>query len=270
MSDLPENLSPYAERLGAWIATYHYDHFAEAARNLPLRRDVLTVLNYVRENKVIGTKSTGNMPLKHIRAVTAEFIDPPLLDQMIGEREYKLRTEFEVWPLFFIHVLTEAADLLVTPEGGRWQLTPGGIRFLEGDPLLQVLSLFSAWWYRVDWRIALHIEAGELPEGFPTSTLAYLLAQPVGKWIELQDFTAVLNARTGLATALAKISGSGDWHQETKALNWDVRRMIAEPLVLFHVAEGRYLPQLPPPAGKRLTAFKISWFGKALLEGLNL
>jgi hypothetical protein len=270
MSDLPESISPYAERLGAWISTYHYNHFAETARDLPLRRDTLTLLNYVHENKVVGTKSTGNMPLKHIRAVTAEFVDPPALDEIIGDRVYKLRSEFYVWPLFFIHILLEAADLLVTPEGGRWYLTHAGIRFLEGDPLLQTLSLFSAWWHRVDWRVALNMPAGELPEGFPISAMAYLLAQPVGKWIDIRELTRTLNARTALAKALNDVPGGGNWHQDPDTLEWDIRRMIAEQLLLFRVAEGRYASVEYRPGHRRLTGFRITWFGKALLEGLNL
>jgi hypothetical protein len=270
MSDLPDSISPYADRLSGWIATYHYDHFAQTARNLPLRRDMLTLLTYVEENKVIGTKSTGNMPLTHIRAVTARFVEPPILDEMRGDRAFKLRSEFDVWPLFFMHVLAEAADLLETPQGGRWRLTTGGIRFLAGDPLLQTLSLFSAWWHRIDWRIALSIQAGELPEGFPTSTLAYLLAQPVGKWIDIKEFTETLNARTELAKALSDIPGPGDWHMDSKTLLWDVRRLITDQLTLFQVVEGEYLPAVDINAKKRLKAFKITWFGKALLEGLNL
>jgi hypothetical protein len=270
MSDLPENLSPYAERLSGWIATYHYDHFAQTARDLPLRRDVLTLLNYVQDNKVMGTKSTGNMPLKHIRALTAQFVNPPILDQMHGNREFKLRSEFDVWPLFLLHVILEAAELIVTPQGGRWYLTNAGIRFLMGDPLLQVLSLFSAWWHRIDWRIALTVQAGELPEGFPTSTLAYLLAQPIGKWIEVGEFATTLNARTGLGKALSNIPGLGDWHQDSQALVWDVNRMITDQLALFQIIEGDYLPDVATFAHRRLKAFKITWFGKAMLEGLNL
>ena len=41
---------------------------------------MVTLLIYLRDNRVIGTQSTGNFPLKAIREVTAGFVDPPVLD----------------------------------------------------------------------------------------------------------------------------------------------------------------------------------------------
>jgi hypothetical protein len=36
------------------------------AEELALRRDVVTLLTYLRDNKVTGTQSTGNLPLKAV------------------------------------------------------------------------------------------------------------------------------------------------------------------------------------------------------------
>ncbi|MGC9349542.1 MAG: hypothetical protein ACP5JG_15495 [Anaerolineae bacterium] len=275
MSMLPEDLLDERGGLADWIATYHYAHFEEKARSLPLRRDTITVLTYVRDHKVVGTKSTGNMPLKHIRAVTAEFVEPPVLDEQIGDRTYKLRTEFDVWRLFFIHVLLEVAELLETPQGGRWQLTEAGERFLDGDPLLQTLFLFSTWWDQVDWRIAINHELDWLGL-FPTATLALLLSQPVGTWIDFETFAMTLNQRTRLSRILLSPPDSHNDNLDftRMLLLSNIRHMVVDRLFDFGVAEGRYRYKEKVADTtltiQRLDALKITWFGRALLDGLGL
>ena len=270
MSILPEGLSHRPERFAAWVATYHYARFREAAQNLELLNDVLTLLTYVRDHKIIGTQSTGNMPLKHIRAVTAEFVTPPLLDQQIGDHIYKLRTEFDVWPLFFVHKLLEVAELLVTPQGARWRLASASERFLDGDPLTQALYLFSTWWHHVDWRVATCHDV-EFPRNFPAATLAYLLSQPIGRWIEFETFATTLGQRTGLSKALPNSLDSDRRDIDRGLLLYDIRRMVTDILIDFGVAEGRYREEIIGPiSSKRMDAFKLTWLGKALLEGLTL
>jgi hypothetical protein len=275
MSMLPEDLWDEPGGLAEWIATYHYAHFEERAQNLPLRRDTITVMTYVRDHKVVGTRSSGNMPLKHIRAVTKDFAEPPVLDEQIGDRTYKLRTEFDVWPLFFIHVLLEVAELVETPQGGQWELTEAGERFLEGDPLLQTLFLFSTWWDRVDWRVAIKHEL-DWPIMFPTATLAFLHAQPIGPWIDFETFAMGLNQRTRLSkTMLNPPDSEADGLDFTQLLLLsDIRHMVVDRLFDFGIAEGRYRYKEQVPEStltiKRLDAFKLSWFGKALLDGLGL
>jgi len=270
MSKLPEGLSHRPERFAAWVATYHYARFREAAQDLELLNDALTLLAYVRDHKVVGTQSTGNMPLKHIRAVTAEFVTPPLLDQQIGDHIYKLRTEFDVLSLFFIHRLLEVAELLVTPQGARWRLASASERFLDGDPLTQALYLFSTWWHRVDWRVATRHNI-ELPGNFPTVTLAYLLSQPVGRWIEFEAFATTLNQRTGLSEGLRNPSDSDRREVDRVLLLYDIRRMVTDKLIDFGVVEGRYREEIIGLGTyKRIDAFKLTWLGKALLEGLML
>jgi len=270
MSTPTEGLPHRPERFAAWIAKYHYAHFREAAQNVDLLNNVLTLLAYVRDHKVIGTQSTGNMPLKHIRVVTAEFVTPPLLDQQIGDHIYKLRTEFDVPPLFFIHRLLEVAELLVTPQGGRWRLASASERFLDGDPLTQALYLFSTWWHRVDWRVATHHNI-ELPRNFPTVTAAYLLSQPIGRWIEFEDFATTLGRRTGLSKAPPNSPDSDRRDVDRVLLLYDIRAMVIDRLIDFGVAEGRYREEIIGLSTvKRIDAFRLTWLGKALLEGLML
>ena len=270
MSTLPEGSSHRPERFAAWIATYNYARIREAAQNVELRRNVLTLLAYVRDHRVIGTQSTGNMPRNHIRAVTAGFVIPPVLDQQIGDRVYKLRTEFEVWPLFFIHGLLEVAEILVTPNGARWQITDTGERFLEDEPLFQTLSLFSTWWHQVDWRFATR-HSIDLPRNFPTATLAYLLSQPVGRWIDFKTFATTLGQRTGLSKALPHPLHNDSQDIDHMLLLHDIHRMVTDRLISFGVAEGHYKEEIAGlSAFKRIDSFKLTWLGRALLEGLML
>jgi hypothetical protein len=57
-----------ARRLRSWVQrlTPGEDTRAEA---LPLRRDTVTMLTYVRDHRLKGTQSTGNFKLKDIRAI---------------------------------------------------------------------------------------------------------------------------------------------------------------------------------------------------------
>jgi hypothetical protein len=102
---MSRQISNQAEkRFRVWFNRYHTADLMRQAEQLAVRRDMVTLLRFVQENKVVGTQSTGNMPLKMVRAVTAEFVNPPVLDQTIGDKTYRLRSEEDVWPLYFLHI----------------------------------------------------------------------------------------------------------------------------------------------------------------------
>jgi len=46
----------------------------ETARNLPLRLEMCSFIGYIRDNKVTGTSSTGNLPLKAVTEVSSFFV----------------------------------------------------------------------------------------------------------------------------------------------------------------------------------------------------
>jgi hypothetical protein len=142
--------SPTSNFSSEWTrdATAEEKKFAEA---LPFRRDLVTLLNYLQDHRVKGTKATGNFPLKHIRAMTAKFVNPPELDQRIGERVYKLRTEDEVPDLVFIHSFANAAQLILGGEGLEWYLSFLGEQFLEHAPHEQVWYMVTNWFERLNW-----------------------------------------------------------------------------------------------------------------------
>jgi hypothetical protein len=97
-------------------AALRLTHWMRQAIDLPLRRDMVTLITYVRDNRVTGTQSTGNLPLKAVREVTARFVHPPVLETTVGDRTFRVRSEYEVWPLYFLHTLVDVGGLLV---GGR-------------------------------------------------------------------------------------------------------------------------------------------------------
>jgi len=112
-----------------WMQQDAGDHVARA-EPLPLRRDMVTVLTYVRDHRVTGTQSTGNFPLKVVREVTAQFVHPPKLEETIGDRTFRVRSEDAVWPLSFPHALPSVGGLLEGGPARRWRLTPVGEKFL--------------------------------------------------------------------------------------------------------------------------------------------
>ena len=137
----------------AWARTLSEADRA-TAESLPLRRDVLALLTYLRDQRVTGTQATGNLPLKAVRAVCALFVDPPKLEGKVGDQVFPVRNETEVWPLYFRHVLAAMAGLVTGGPARRWRLTDRGEQFLAAPAAAQVWRLFATWWTRVNWLIA--------------------------------------------------------------------------------------------------------------------
>ncbi len=243
----------------------HAPEVVRQAQELPLRQDMVTLLTFVRDNKVVGTQSTGNMPLKAVREVTARFVNPPQLDTTIGDHTYRLRSEEDVWPLYFLHILAEVGDLLAIARARRWRLTPVGERFLDEDPLLQVKFLLVVWWYQVNWLVAYPFQGmGEaLPPDLEEATLARLRALPVATRVPFEEFADGLIEETGLTWT------APDSTYATMSLRGSVERMIIHILGTFGAVEREYRAE---PLGKgtlrKLNAFEVTPFGKALLDAV--
>lgn len=97
---------------------------AREAESVPLRRDMVTLLTFVRDTKVVGTASTGNMPLKAIATLAPLLTTPPVLETSIGDQVYPARSEDQVWPIHLLHILGEVGGLLEAGRSRRWKLTP--------------------------------------------------------------------------------------------------------------------------------------------------
>jgi hypothetical protein len=253
-----------ARRLDNWMRQVDADRFARAEA-LPLRRDMVTLLTYVRDNRVVGTQSTGNLPLKAVREVIARFVHPLEMETTIGDRTFRVRSEYEVWPLYFLHTLAEVGGLLVGGRARRWRLTPEGARFLDASPPLQVLVLFTFWWERANWLIAYPFEGmGEsLPPRFEEITLAHLLSLPVDARIPFEPFADRLIQETRLKWTAPNMTYARMF------LHGAVRRMAIEIPADFGAVEPEYQDK---PLGRgtiqELAAFQITPFGKGLLASL--
>ncbi|NIO12178.1 MAG: hypothetical protein GTO40_30815, partial [Deltaproteobacteria bacterium] len=160
----------------------------------------VSLLTYLRDHRVTGTQSTGNLPLKAIREVTPTFVHPPKLETKIGDRVYKIRSEYDLWPLYFIHTLLKVGGLLAGGPGRKLRLTAKGVQFLEADPPIQVWFLLETWWHHTNWLIAYPFEGigDRLPYDFNLDVLYLLLALPVKKPVPFEDFADRLIQATSL------------------------------------------------------------------------
>ncbi len=251
--------------LDEWLRRSQGRHEARCAA-LPLRRDVVTVLSYVRDHKVVGTQSTGNFPLKVVREVTARFVKPPVLDTKIGDRVYRLRTEDDVWPLVFVHDLSYSAQLLVLEPGRRWELSPAGAKFLQAHPLIQVWILFATWWDEMDWVVAFPVSgmAEGLPPRFKKATLDRLRGLPSGARIPYPDFADELIQTTNFTWP------SADATAHRSILHIAVQRMVVNILAKFEVLEAEFEERpLGEGTTSQLVAFRVTPLGHDLLDSLS-
>ena len=246
----------------SWLGSLPAEERA-VAEALPLRRDVVALLTYLRDHRVTGTSSLGNLPLKAVRAVCALFVDPPPLEDRIGERVYPVRSESEVWPLYFRHVLASLAGLIQGGPGRRWRLTPLGEEYLAAAPPAQVGVLWLTWWTQTNWAIASRygFETGQVSRWFVRQTLDHLLDLEPGESVPFREFADGLIEDAGLLRSAA------DPQQAKRSFRHDVRRSVIGPLADFGALETLEDPERV--AGVRLwfiSSFRVTPFGRRLLE----
>jgi len=236
------------------------------AESLPLRRDLLTLLTYVRDQRVTGTQSTGNLPLKAIRAICAGFVHPLQLDRAIGKQVFRVRSETEVWPLFFVHVLASLAGLITGGPGRRWQLTPLGERFVAAPAPQQVWVMLVTWWTGTNWALASPwvYGAGELPFGLRGVALLRLLALPVGEVVAFEPFADRLIKDAQLVWPIP------DQANARNILRALVTRVVINPHRDFGILATEYGPNpVLGPEYQELVALRLTPFGKGLLAAFK-
>jgi len=249
----------------AWARTLS-EADRDAAENLPLRRDVLALLTYLRDQRVTGTQATGNLPLKAVRAICAQFVNPPKLEAKIGDQVFPVRNETEVWPLYFRHLLAAAAGLVTGGPTRRWRLTERGEQFLAAPAATQVWRLFTTWWMQVNWLIAFpwSYGGGQLPFGFTGLALKHLLALPVGKPMPFEPFAdQVIQA----APLVWRIENQETAHTILHSL---VERVIVGPMSDFGILVVEYGPNpVLGPGYRKLAVVQLTPFGKGLLTAVT-
>ncbi|MFZ2098516.1 MAG: plasmid pRiA4b ORF-3 family protein [Anaerolineales bacterium] len=233
---------------------------------LALRHDVIALLTYLRDNKVTGTQSTGNLPLKAVNEICARFVNPPVLEINLGEHIYRARSETDIWPLHFRHILVSVGRLATGGRGRRWKLTPRGERFLTETAILQVWILATTWWMKVNWAVAFpyNVDEETLSGEFLSLTLEQLLDLPAGTPVAFERFADQLVKKADM-----------EWDSPNKdnaqhVLHSVIERTLINPLADFGVLKKEYVPhELLGEEFQRLSSFQITPFGKGLLEAIN-
>jgi hypothetical protein len=164
--------------------------FLEEVKSLPMLGTMIAMLSYIRENKVTGTKSRGNFPRK---AVLGMIERSPLSIEMLNMIDMapgNFRTEEDILPVYYVHVLAAVAGWIVGGADKRWQLTRAGEAFLNADPRLQLGLMFITWWYHMDWTITAPIDLSELGIAgeFRSITYRSLISIPVNEEVSSHEF----------------------------------------------------------------------------------
>jgi hypothetical protein len=236
------------------------------AEELTLRRDVVTLVTYLRDNKVTGTQSTGNLPLKAVYEICARFVDPPQLEDAIGEHVYRVRSETEVWQLHFRHLLAAVGGLVTGGLSRRWKLTPLGERFLVAPSLLQVWLLLATWCTQTNWAIAspFDFEDGYMPSGFSQLALKHLLDLLSGEPASFERFADRMIEDSRMVWPIQ------DQDSARRILRSIVERTVVNPLLDFGILQIDYEPhKILGSEFRELPTFRITPFGKGLLEAIN-
>jgi Plasmid pRiA4b ORF-3-like protein len=253
------------EKLIAWV-----DGLSSKQLNqfdsLPVRRNMLAFITYLLEHRTVGTQSTGNLPLKAVRAICERFVNPPVLDETIGDHTYRVRSEDDVYPLFYIHTLANAGGLVTGGPARIWKVTEDGEKYLQIPSAIGIAFLLTHWWFLVDWTINFPFEGFSqgLPAEFNMKALACLLDLPVGKMFSYGTFADNLIKQSGLI-----------WPIENEVSAWTIlhsaiEHMVIDPLVTFGAMETKYGTKMIGGEGFReLTAIRLTTVGKGMLELLK-
>ena len=249
----------------SWSLSLQKDHL-RVVDELPLRRDVITLLTYLRDHKVTGTSSTGNLPLKAVNEICAQFVNPPVLEINIGDHIYRARSETDIWPLHFRHILVSLGQLASGGMGRRWKLTPRGESFLTEPALLQVWFLATTWWMKANWAVAFpyYVDEETLSGEFSSLAIEQLLDLPVGSPVAIERFADRMIKKSAMHW------DSSNKDNARRTLQSVIERTLINPLDDFGVLEKEYVPhELLGEEFQQLSSFQITPFGKGLLEAIN-
>ena len=239
----------------------------DLSENLALRKDIVSMLRYLEENKVTGTQSTGNFPLKAVREISSQFVDPPAMEERIGNHVYKVRSESEVRPLFFRHMLAASGGLISGGLGRRWKLTALGEQFLAGEPAWQVWFLSAAWWKQTNWIIVSQydFEDNYFPYWASGTVLETFLSLSPGEEQAFESLGDRIVKDLGLA------SSREDEESTRRFLRNIVKYMVIVPLIEFKIIEPVYRGEKEPPfIFPELVEVKITATGREILEATQL
>lgn len=238
----------------------------EFAEKLPLRRDMIALLTYLRDTKVTGTKATGNFPLKAVSEICARFVEPVTLERKIGDKVYKVRSESEVWPLYFRHVLAAVPVFIEGGPGRRWKLTIIGERFLALPPALQIWIMCANWWTMINWAIAVNYElhSGYLDLDFRMAALHQLLELPLATHTDFKTFADKIIKDASLVWTMQ------DQKFARYIMHVTIERIVVKPQIDFGVLEVTTQPnEILGEDFQQISSILLTPFGKKLLESFK-
>lgn len=207
----------------AWLEAFGQKFKVEASA-LPVRRDIHVLLDYLLANRVIGTQSTGNLPVKEGETICANFSKPIPFQTGMGKYNLKVKSIAEVWPLQFLHILAACAGWVQGGPGRRWRVTDLGVGFQQLPDGAQVWQLFYTWWTHVNWGIAANLGADNYPTQYVRPiVLKHLLSLPLGRPLPWEVFADQLMAFFGVAASGSVIDRRLAFHQE-------MQLVVAEPM----------------------------------------
>jgi hypothetical protein len=263
-ADVLDLIQVYYPSLSRWAEGLDGE-FLLIAEALSLRRDMLVLLTYLQENKVIGTQSTGNLPLKPAQEISAGFVDPPIWKFELGNYVSHVRSSADIWAIYFLQVLAEVGELVAGGLGRRLRLTRAGAEFMAAPPALQVWYLLAVWWTQVNWLIAFPYEGAgdQLPFQFNKVVGEALLSLPADGERLVAPFADQLIEHGEL-----KWYGSqqANTHEELIRL---VKDGVLNPLIDLGILTARYESQAHVwGETKEFVAFRLTRFGRHFLEPL--
>ena len=159
-------------------------------KQVPLRKNVLVILKYLKNNRVVGTEGTGNFPVKAVREIYQKFENAPMPTIILKQALQRIRSEDDVEQLAFVHHFAYISKLI---DGGKklpWALTPSGEQFLGYTAVEQTIVLFLFWLLALGLEDKLENE--DLSCGVPFdlhfSIIDSLFQQPVGVEMSYTQF----------------------------------------------------------------------------------
>ena len=241
------------------------DALLQQATDSPVRRDMVLLLTYVRDNRIVGTQSTGNLPLKAVGEIAAQLVYPAKLEATLGDYTYRVRSEEDIWSIYYLHILADVGGLVSAGRARQWRVKKQGEKFLAADPFTQTLFMLATWWTRVNWLVAYPYEGmgDHLPPFFSVLVQDELLELPVKKRIAFTKFADQLISKAGLTWGAQE----SDFAQ--MALRGSIARMVIYILRYYGMVtvEHRGKP-LGKGTIKELAAFRITPLGQQLLEAM--
>lgn len=213
------------------------DEEIQILKDLPLRRDIVMMLNYINENKVVGTATTGNFPQKHFKEMCRRFVNPPEIDPVLHDGTVIILTsEYQVEEILFRHVLANNGYLIEGEASRRWKVTTFGNQFLVDTEAWQYWHLLVTWWVTTNWLYFSPIYQSDDIDYFQFIRLILrnLLSLREGKQILLADFVSKLakQAKSAFPT----------FHMALKKDNLDIeerfiKELLVDPLSEFGILE---------------------------------